>query len=369
VPNIYFFGTKLVATKFRVRPAAFDLMKQTFYAETRERASVQTAVPIGTIGTIDTETRAGHQYAYWRYLDANGLAVREYIGGANREETANTIQSRTDELADWKALATASKELRALGFSFADQPAATVLGAIFNAGLFGGGAVLIGSHAYAAILNGLGYREPANYLTEDVDIARAEKIKLATEVKKSWHDVLSGSGLKFLPVPELKRGLKRGDPPTNYKVAGKALRVDLLAPSRRSVIENVPIPELDANATALPHLGHLLGGDRFDGIILAKDKVVPVRLPSPSRFCVNKLIVAGLRPRAQATKRLKDLKQAGSIACALFDAGYEQELNAAVGELSAIRRREAIVSLEKLLNEFLRHEHSQCATFLIEIFK
>jgi hypothetical protein len=340
-------------------------MKQTFYAETRERASVQNAVPIGTIGMIDTETRAGKQYAYWRHLDANGVAVRDYIGSASREEIVDTIHARAAEIAEWKALATASKELRTLGFSFADQSAATILGAIFNAGLFSGGAVLIGSHAYTAILNGLGYREPANYLTEDIDIARAEKIKLATEIKKSWHDILNGSGLKFLPVPELKRG----DPPTSYKVTGKALRVDLLVSSRSRAIENVPIPELDTNATALPHLGYLLGGDRFHGIILAKDKVVPVRLPSPSRFCIHKLVVAGLRPSAQATKRLKDLKQAGAIACALFDAGYEHELTAAAGALSVVRRREAKVSLEKLLNEFMHHEHPECATLLMRIFK
>jgi hypothetical protein len=353
-----------VAAKFRVRPIVFDLMKQTFYAETRERASAQTAVPIGTIGTIDTETRAGKQYAYWRHLDANGTAIRDYIGSASSEEIVDTILTRTAEIADWKALATAAKELRALGFSFADQSAATVLGAIFNAGLFGGGAVLIGSHAYAAILNGLGYREPANYLTEDIDIARAERIKLATEEKKSWYDVLSGSGLKLLPVPELKRG----NPPTSYKVAGKALRVDLLVSSRRRTIENVPISELDANATALPHLDYLLGGDRFDGIILAKDKVVPVRLPSPSRFCIHKLVVASLRPRAQAAKRLKDLKQAGSIACALFDTGYEQELTLAADELSATARREAKASLETLLCEWLQDEHPHCATLLTEIF-
>jgi hypothetical protein len=360
-----YLAQNIVATRYRVRPAAFDLMKQTFYAETRERAFAQSTVPIGTIGTIDMETRATQEYAYWRHLDANGNAVREYLGSANNLDAVKTIEQRRDELAEWRALATAARELRALGFSFADQLAATVLGAIFNAGLFSGGGVLVGSHAYAAILNGLGYREPSNYLTEDIDIARAEKIKLTTTADMSWHALLNTSGLKFLAVPELKRG----NPSTSHKVAGHALRVDLLVASRRSMIENAPIPELDTHATALPNLSYLLGGERFDGLILAKDKAIPVRVPSPSRFAVHKLLVANLRPRAQAAKRTKDLKQAGAIACALFDAGHERELAEAVSELGVTRRRETKVSLEKLITGFLREEHSQCAAFLAGIFR
>jgi hypothetical protein len=340
-------------------------MKQTFYAEARERAYAQASVPIGTVGNIDVELRAGHEYVYWRHVDANGTAVREYLGSEGDAKAAKTIERRIAELSDWRALATAARELRALGFSYADPLAGTVMGAMFNAGLFSGGGMLIGSHAYAAILNGLGFREPINYLTEDIDIARVEKIKLAANTGATWHGVLSSSGLNFLPVPELRRG----DPPTSYKVAGKALRVDLLAPSRRNVIDNVSVPELGTNATALPDLSYLLGGPQNDGIIIAKEKVIPARLPSPARFCVHKLVVAGLRPRAQTSKRIKDIRQSGAIACALFDSGSEEELAEAVSELTATMRKTAIASLEKLNDDFLHDEHPNCAFLLLDAFK
>ncbi len=350
--------------KTSLRPQQFDMMKLTLYASVQDRALGQVRVPLGTVGNVAAEVRAAKTYCYWRYVDANGLPQREYIGSLESVADQAKVQSSQVEVAEWQALSRSSKELRALGFSFANQSAGTTFAALHNAGVFAGGGLIVGSHAYGALLNTLGFREVANYLTEDIDVARPQKIALVEPSRDSWATILNSTGFNFLPMPELDR--KSG--PTTYKLAGKSLMVDLLVPAKTRQAGVTRVPELDAYATALPYLDFLTGGGFLNAIVLTKDKIVPIRIPTAERFCVHKLLVSTLRSATLTAKAIKDRKQAGAIACALVDLGRAEELQTAVNELPRSARKQTKRAALLLVDQYLVREHPECANVLIDAF-
>lgn len=265
------------------------------------------------------------------------------------------------EIDEWKTLSKQSKELRALGFAFAEQGVGATVGVLYNAGVFEKGGVLIGSHAYGAILNMLGYRDSGNYLTEDVDVARLRAVSLAGQSSLVWATVLQATGLNFQPFPELQRG----KPATSYKVVGAGLRVDLLVPSRTSAMNVVRVGDFDTWATSLPWLGTLLDVGTVPTVLLAKDKVVPIRVPHPEAFCIHKLLTSTLRPSTFATKAAKDRKQAGAIACALYDNGRQEELGDAIKRLPRTVRKHVLGAATLLTQQHLASEHAECADWIL----
>ena len=347
-----------------VRPEAFDLAKITIYANALDLALAQLRVPVGTIGSFAEETRSGHSYWYRRYFDANGIQKRVYIGAADSAVDRAPIETEQNIFDDWKQLAKMSKDLRALGFAYADTNSAATLAALHNAGIFAGGGQLVGSHAYGALLNGLGCRESANYLTEDIDVARGKTIKLAGEAMGRWKRILADTGLRFNAVPDINRK----NPTTTYKVVGQRLRVDLLTPSKQAGDEILPIPELDTHAAALPYLEYLVAGESVMSVVLAKDKILPVRVPTPERFCVHKLLLSTLRSAGFATKAAKDRKQAGSLVCALVDADRSLELIAAIKDLPKAIRKKTGDAARRLVEQHLLIDYPEGAALLLATF-
>jgi hypothetical protein len=124
-------------------------------------------------------------------------------------------------------------------------------------------------------------------------------------------EMLKSSGISFFEVPRLSKG----KPGTSFKEAGSSFfQVDLLVPSSTSEIKTVSVPELKAHATALPYLKYLLGGSQETSII-AREGCCLVRLPTPERFALHKLMVSQLR--SNGSKAVKDIAQA-SVLCAVL---------------------------------------------------
>jgi hypothetical protein len=174
--------------------------------------------------------------------------------------------------------------------------------------------MIVGAHAYGALLNVLGVKPRRNYATEDIDIARYGRIELAVIPDGGVLEVLRRTGLPFVEVPELD--VRR--PPTSYLRRGTKLKVDLLVPSRDASYGSVRIPELKSHATALPFLGFLLA-EQLDTVVLSRDRVIPLKVPRPERYCVHKLVVSQLRAKTSAAKDRKDLDQATVLAQVLED--------------------------------------------------
>ncbi|MEX4004848.1 GSU2403 family nucleotidyltransferase fold protein [Paraburkholderia sp. EG285A] len=83
--------------------------------------------------------------------------------------------------------------------------------------------MLVGSHAYAVLLNGLGIKALA-YETENIDIARARQLALQGVPSGGLLEILKETGIDFVPVP----GFNRGDPSTSFEQAGRTrFHIDL----------------------------------------------------------------------------------------------------------------------------------------------
>jgi hypothetical protein len=287
---------------------------QTLYSSVAEHASTQTSIPLHSPGSAARKTVDGKTYLYWRVYLASGKHKETSLGRAGEPATDAALEAKVLEGAEMRAIGADVQLLRKAGFAAADNSSALTIATLFNAGIFNHGGVLVGSHAFGALLNSLGVRLPANYKTEDIDIGSAGSISLAIPEDRSFLEILRDSSISFLEVPELDS--RR--PSTSFKARGQPLKVDLLVPGT-DAYEAKPLPHIRAHATGLPYFRYLVSGTTR-GFILGKEHVVPVQLPDPARFALHKLIVSTLRDASRAAKADKDRRQA----CVLIDALMEK---------------------------------------------
>jgi len=328
-----------------VKIRRFDLSFRTAYAQAKALARAQAAVPLASAGSIQVEKRNGSSFVY-RYRYTAGKRVTEYLGPEGAADTVQKVDSARAEIRDSETIARYCRDLRKVGFYSADNSTLVTVAALFNAGIFGKGGLLVGTHAFGAILNELGVLAMPFAMTEDVDVARAELIQIAALPRGGLLKLLKETGLPFHEVPKLKRG----EPSTSFKVRGRNLMVDLLVPARGESYGTVPVPELGAHATGLPHFAYLLKAP-MDSVLLGRDRIVPIVVPHPGRYCVHKLAVYSLRSGKDNPKREKDVHQAALLAAAMAedqDYMFAEAMAAAAKPLRAMAKAGAQRALKLL---------------------
>jgi hypothetical protein len=301
-----------------------SLALQTSYSEVKRQASEQPSALIGTPGSVSVREVKDNRFYYRQFYDAEGNKAAAYIGPVGdpaAEGAARDLRARIE------ATNAIVKEVRLLaqnGYTRVDARTGAILAAFSNNGLFRGGAVLVGSHAYGVLLNDLGVRAAA-YGTEDIDLARGAPLVLDRPL--AFEAVLAESTVRLSGVP----GLDRKAPVTSYKARGKsALRVDLLTPTSGRDVSTRAVPELKGHAAALPHLAYLLTKP-VESVALGREGAVPVRVPRPEAFVWHKALVSQARG-ATSDKKNKDVLQA----CVLFAVLAEEATDSlleAFGEL------------------------------------
>lgn len=218
------------------------------------------------------------------------------------------------EKAEGIRLAAQSSKLRRTTVSLLKQakipapslPVGRILEAVAKAGLFEQGLVLIGTIAYLTYPCVVGSYLPSSQTkTQDADFAIA---------KFAVPNLASGDDMEVI--------LKRADPsfkahwhgtdtnlPRKFISPSLGLEVDLVTTSARSDQPVVPIPGLNCAAVPLKFLEYLIEDTRPAVALFGSG--VPVRVPSPARYAVHKLIVAS--ERTQHGKHQKDLAQAREL--------------------------------------------------------
>jgi hypothetical protein len=282
------------------------------FSELQSAAEQRVEAFLGSPGTLAERTNeTGTRYWVHRYSDAAGKRQEAYVGKAGDSAVIARVTELRERIDAANSAIASVRLLARSGFATVDRKAYATLASLHNHGVFQAGALLIGSHAYGALLNALGARAVA-YATEDVDIARREQLALSG--LPPFVDMLRETGLEFFPVPALRRRA----PSTSFaERGGSRLRVDLLVPSPDEDYPIVPVPELGAHAKGLPYLAYLLGASQ-EIPVLSPHGVVMVRVPVPERFAVHKLIVSQLRSTG-STKPEKDLRQAATLIEALAE--------------------------------------------------
>lgn len=320
------------------------------YGDLENFARAQPAVLPGTPGSVLERTNAsGFRFYAHQYYDANGKKVERYLAGpvgdAAADAKAKELGQRIGEIN------AALKNVRLLGregFKLVDAKTFATLAALHNRRLFEAGALLVGSHAYGALLNQLAARA-AQYATQDVDIARSTELTFAEPPRKSFLEIIRESGIAFAEIPQLDRR----KPSTSFKEAGSSFfQVDLLVPSATDAIGAVRVPELKAHATALPYLKYLLA-ESHESLILAREGCCMVRIPTPERFAMHKLIVSQLR-KQRGEKSMKDVSQA-SVLLAVTAERYPGALEAAAKAIPASARKYAKAASSLALAQLRAH--------------
>lgn len=243
---------------YEPHPAALSAL----YGDLENFAHAQGTALTGTPGSVlERRNAGGYRFYAHQYYEATGRKVERYVAGpvgdAGADAKAEALREKI------RALGGAVKSIRLLareGFKIADAKTYATVASLYNHHLFQAGASLVGSHAYGALLNQLGVRA-AQYATRDVAIARSAQ-------------------LAFAAVPQLNS------------------------------------PELKAHATALPYLKYLLG-ETQETALLAREGCCMVRVPTPERFALHKLIVSQLRKGGG--KAVKDVSQASVLFAVLSD--------------------------------------------------
>jgi hypothetical protein len=310
-----------------------SLVLQTSFSEVKRRAVEVASVLTGSPGSVGVREVKGRKFYYRQFYDARGRKAADYVGPVDDPKAQARALSLREEIAAATALTGEVRILVQRGYVRADPRTSAVLGALANHHLFRGGAILVGSHAYGALLNELGIRAAA-FLTEDVDIARGEALQIADE--GTFEEILATSTVSLKAVP----GLGRNAPTTSFKAPGNdRFRVDFLAPARGRDVTTRAVPELRAHATALPYLGYLLDAP-IEGVVLGRESVVPVLIPRAERFAWHKMFVSQAR-FTTSEKKSKDLLQASVLFASLVEdsPGALEEALAAVprGALSKAR--------------------------------
>jgi hypothetical protein len=310
------------------------------FAELEATATEQREAFLGTPGNLTQRmNESGTKFWVHRYSDAVGRRLETYLGTNDDRTVIARLEPLRKRIQEANATIARVRVLARAGFATVDRKTYSTLASLHNHGLFRAGAVLIGSHAFGALLNALGVKT-VPYATEDIDIARPEA--LALPELPTFLDMLRETGIEFFEVPALNRRQHA----TSFKEGGGSrLRVDLLAPSPGESYPISPVPELKTYAKGLPYLRYLLGESQ-DVPVLSPHGVVLVRVPVPERYAIHKLVVSQLRPKASG-KPGKDLRQAATLIEALverFPGAIEGAL-AAVPKAAAKHIRRAAVAL------------------------
>jgi hypothetical protein len=284
-----------------------ELAFRTQYAEVKERAYMGGKLLPGTPGTLYKRGGTGHDYWYRIYYPIPGKQAEEFVGPAEDEEIYKAMLDRIAH-AEWTAKQVGY--LRKLRYQVADKGVASVVVELYNRNLFEAGLVVVGTLAYMCWLNEYGAMAVAAR-TQDVDLARGQRLKLATPVL--FLSSLQATQLPFVTIP----GMPSQAPSTSFKLPGReGLRIDLLAPG--AVLgQTIQVPELDWHAQAIPHYDYMLE-DSQQAVMLAGGHCVPIRLPRVERMIWHKLFSSTERT-GFADKAEKDIVQAVTLAAILLE--------------------------------------------------
>lgn len=330
--------------------ARHDAALAATYADIENHALNQDAILVGTPGAISLRANAtGTRYYVRQFYDFDGTKRDQYLVQADAPGADTVVEQWRRRLDEGKALRDSVRLLSREGYATLDRKPFAALASVAAHGLFRGGGMLLGTHAFGVILNRLGVRS-AVFATEDVDIGRPSRLKLPAAVPEGGLlAMLRESGIDFVGVPRWEHGA----PSTSYKERGRSrFTFDLLVPSSEEEAHTVEVPELHAHATALPYLRYLVSQSQ-PGAVLSNHGVSAVRVPLPERFAIHKLLVSQLRAGVPEKSR-KDRAQASVLIAALGEL-QPGALESAFSKTPVSKRRDIRKSLELIRSPLEAH--------------
>lgn len=304
-----------------MRPIPLNVM--TLYADLAQRLGHQDVRP----GSISTKKVDGKKYLYAVEKDGQARTQR-FLGSAESpvaQEQAGRIRQAAQQARELRNTVTLLKNARVPAPSLV---LGRILEVIANAGLFERGVTLIGTAAYQTYPCVVGsYLSSATLATNDVDLSLSEFVAAAQE--EDIETMLKRADPTFAPVWHADDRL-----PKVFR-ASNGFTVDFVTRHRRGQRSPVRVDSLGVCAIALS-FQELPVEETVEAVALYGSGIL-VRVPSPRKFAVHKLIVAQQRRQAQTAKKQKDLLQAQE----LIDILLETDEVALLDTLDGVRARGA----------------------------
>ena len=257
--------------------------------------------------------RKRHDRYYWYFRRRMGNSHSERYIGAETPELSARIETLKERAERAKQAAGERRmlvrQLRTGGFLSPDRCTGRLIETLARAGAFRLHAVIVGTHAFRCYPALLGAHLDASLMTtRDLGLAQDPvALGLTDTAIPSLSHVLARAE-NFIEIPPLNRK----DPPTSWRTDDHALRLDVLTPltgpARRTTVE---LPALGVHASALRFLDFLLEQPVFAAVLTGSG--VLIRVPTPERYALHKLIIASRRGAAGRDEARKDIQQAQSL--------------------------------------------------------
>lgn len=272
-------------------------------------------------GSISTRTVKGRKFLYLTHKDGAARSQR-YLGPADDpavKDAADAARIAADRARARRNTVSLLKRARIPAPTLVQGRILEVLG---NAGLFKRGMTLVGTVAFQTYPCIVGaFLSGASYATNDIDISVAEFV--AGEREEDIAAILKRADPTFQPVWYARDKLPR-------VFRSKNFQVDVLTRFGRGRKSPVAIEALGCAAAALSFQEYL--AEETMEVVALYGAGVLVRVPTPARFAIHKLIVAQQRDVTALAKRQKDLRQASDLIEILREAdgaSMQDELDAA----------------------------------------
>ena len=283
---------------------------QSAYANAHTAASARSLDrDVGQLrGSFASKDVKGYRYWYFQYTGLDQRQRQLYVG-PDDERVRALVMRKTQALST--NLVALSRAAMVQGCEPIKLAHFRVISRLDEYGFFRAGGVLIGTHAFTVMGAMLGVRWQDSTATSAIDFAHADRrqvsIGLPANIEVDTRAAIDSLEMGFLPMVEVGGSLagsyKKRDEPD--------FQIDFVVPKgRMEAVQRVAAHGIDAQP--LPFLEFLLA-DTSQATLLANMGAVTVNIPAPARFAVHKLIVAGERGPAYATKARKDLRQAAGL--------------------------------------------------------
>jgi hypothetical protein len=279
-----------------MRPVPLNLM--TLYADLAQNISLSKR----DAASIAIKTVKQRKYVYATSKDG-GQRIERYLGPADDPEVMALAERIRQSAQHAKQSRNTVTLLKRAGIAAPSLVLGRILEVLANAGLFERGVTLVGTAAYQAyscIVGG--YLEAATLMTNDVDLSVAEFV--AAKEEEDINLILKRADSTFEPQWGADDIL-----PTRFKAAN-GFSVDILTAYGRGRTSPIQIKSLGCAAVALSFQEYP-AAETMEAIALYGTGI-KVRVPTPQRYAIHKLIVAQLR-KSNLAKRQKDLLQAREL--------------------------------------------------------
>ena len=261
-------------------------------------------------GSFAKKNVSGRQYWYFQYRDINQQVKQIYLG-PNNDRIARLMEAKSHPNERSLSIGRQVRAALALGNTGMVRNQFRIIKRMEEYGYFKAGGVLIGTHAYACYGNMLGVRWASSDQTQDVDFAysgRSIALAMPTNVQANIHDAITSLEMGFLPASKAN-GLVGG---SYVNPDQPDFRLDFITTTGRDQADLINFPTLNVAMIPLQFMEYSLEDIR-QVPLLSDEGAVLVSVPSPARYAMHKLIVAGLRDGAYRTKATKDLRQSASL--------------------------------------------------------